>query len=343
MPGRSTGLEKESGRAKVSTSGRFIAQDSKRWSARPPKRWETIMSKHRKFRVLIGATAVALVLVGCSSGTSTTPRSSTTTEAPTSTIPETTSTDTPATTTAPTTEAPATTTTATTTEAPTTAAADTEAPSAPTGLVCLGAGGGSGEVALEWDAPAADEGVTTVRIYVKEPGGSFTRIEKRTAPDELLEVTPTRWRADAYPVWPEAAVEVAVTHGDAAGNESGWNPIDVYDAYNAAPCDSGVPVAPTILAALRGAGSLEVDLRVEASAIDIVSWNVSVDQGSGFVPLSILAVSDAGTPGQVSITVGEVDWTASATYRVTASDGHGNTSSAGERSCGPISPGDVAC
>jgi hypothetical protein len=297
------------------------------------------MSSHQNFRVLIGATAIALVSVGCSSSTSTTPGSSTTTEAPSSTIPETTTTDAPATTAAPTTEVPATTIAPTTT----TVAADTEVPSAPTGLVCLGGGGGSGEVALEWDAPAADEGVTTVRIYLKEPGGSFTRIEKRAAPDELLEVTPTRWRVHAYPVWPDAAVEVAVTHGDAAGNESGWNPIDVYYEYSGAPCDSGVPVAPTILAALRGAGSLEVDLRVEVPATDIVSWNVSVDQGSGFVPLSILAVSDADTPGEVWIGVGEVDWTASATYRVTATDGHGNTSSAGERSCTPISPGDVAC
>ncbi len=232
-----------------------------------------------------------------------------------------------------------TTTSSTTTTTTTTEPADTEAPSAPTGVVC-DTGGGSGEITLSWDEPPAEEGVTTVRVYQKEEGGSFERIHRFDVPDELLPPDGARWRADAL-IASDGLVQMAVTHGDAAGNESGWHPIDVaYFPYPTGPCWP-IPM-PTVLAAVRGAGSLEVDLTVEAQS-PVADWSVTVDQGSGFVPLTVLGLQDGAAAYEKIITVMTVDWTLPATYRVVAVDSLGYSSAPGERVCGPISPGDIAC
>ena len=182
-----------------------------------------------------------------------------------------------------------------------------------------------------------------MRVYVKEEGGSFTRLDKFEVSDPRLSSSGGRWGFVAYPVWAGAPVEIAVTHGDSAGNESGWNPIEAYITIPDGSCNSGPPPEPAVLAATRSGGSLEVDLRVDMPALDVVDWSVTVDQGSGFVPLTVLTVQAGSSPSERILIVMEVDWSLPATYRVVAVDAHGNSSAAGERVCGPISPGDVAC
>jgi len=177
----------------------------------------------RPNRVLMLAFAVlSLALTACGgSDDSASPADTTTTEVTTTTEAEVTTTEAPATT-APTTEAPA-----------TTEAADTTPPDAPTGVACLGVGGGSGEIQLSFDAPADPSDVDTIRVYVDE-GSGFQRIVK-TPIDGSPATMGTVWDLDTsgaatwtigvYPVGGE--VDVAITFADAAGNESGWNPISV--------------------------------------------------------------------------------------------------------------------
>lgn len=219
--------------------------------------------------------------------------------------------------------------------------ADTEAPEAPSGLVCL-PGGGSGEVTLEWSAPADPDDVATVQIYLSEDGGSFTRIHTYTQ-DQLLVAEGSTWTANVYPVPYGLPLELAVTYDDAAGNESGWNPVDAFVPFGAGPCNTGEPDTPTIVSATRGAGSGEVRLTVEIDATDIIDWAVEVDQGSDWFTITSYLV-DNSVSGQVGIDIWPLDWTLPATYRVVAIDHHGNGSAAGFRECAtPISPGDVAC
>ena len=45
-----------------------------------------------------------------------------------------------------------------------------------------------------------------------------------------------QWWAVAWPVPTGVTVQMAVTVGDAAGNESGWNPIGVFYEFGAGPC-----------------------------------------------------------------------------------------------------------
>ncbi|MEM7143074.1 MAG: hypothetical protein AAF548_18780 [Actinomycetota bacterium] len=263
-----------------------------------------------------------------------------TTESITTTVAPTTTTVAPTTTEAATTTS--TSTSSTTTAAPTTSGApDTDAPSAPTGLTCL-SGGGSGELTIQFDAPADSTDVATVQTYVREPGGSFARINTFTVA-ELLDSEGPRWTTNLFPAPVATPIDVAVTFDDAAGNESGWNPIDAYYAYGAGPCEAGPPPAPSVDGALRGAGSTEVDLQLAGAATDVVDWIVTVDQGDGFAPVGVLTSSDLGG-GAWSVTIAPLDWTLPATYRVVAVDAHGQSSAAGERDCPvPISPGDVAC
>ena len=230
-----------------------------------------------------------------------------------------------------TTEAPA-----TTTEAP-----DTEPPASPDGLVCS-AGGGSGEVTLSWSAPADPTDIATVQIYLREGGGSFTRIHTYTQ-DQLLSADGATWVANVFPVPFGSPFELAVTYDDAAENESGWNPIDAWSPFAGGPCEQGAPDAPVINGAFRGAGSLEVTLDVSVAATDIVDWSAQIDQGSGYVAVNVIAVQDRGA-GDYFVTIAETDWTLPATYRLAAIDAHGFSSGNGERDCPtPISPGDVAC
>jgi hypothetical protein len=148
--------------------------------------------------------------------------SSTTTAPPTTTVPETT------------TVPPVTVTT--TTSLP----FDAEPPQAPTGLECLGLGGGSGEVILAFDAPSDPTDIETIRVYVDERSG-FQRVAKTTtdgAPASIgsvwdLDTTdPTTWSMGVYPVPNFVEISIAVTFGDAAGNESGWNPITVTPTFD---------------------------------------------------------------------------------------------------------------
>lgn len=137
----------------------------------------------------------------------------------------------------PSTEPPSTTAAPEPTEAPattapeTTEAVDTEAPPAPTGLDCPGPGGGSGEIILQFDAPADPSDVDTIRVYVND-GSGFGRIVNTPIDGspatlgtvwELVTSGSAIWTIGVAPVYGE--VEVAVTFADAAGNESGWYPI----------------------------------------------------------------------------------------------------------------------
>ena len=112
---------------------------------------------------------------------------------------------------------------------------DDEPPEAPTGLVCLGMGGGSMEVLLAFDAPSDPTDIETIRVYVDE-GSGFQRVAKTTidgSPASLGSVfdlnttDPTTWSMGVFPVPDGAEIGIAVTFGDAAGNESGWYPITV--------------------------------------------------------------------------------------------------------------------
>lgn len=196
---------------------------------------------------------------------------------------------------------------------------------------------------LEWDEPAAPADVATIQIYMSEDGGPFARLHTYSQ-DQLLAPGPGTWRANTFPVAFGVPIELAVTYDDEAGNESGWNPVDAWVPFAGASCNSGAPATPTIVSAQRGAGSLEVDLLVEASAPDIASWSAEIDQGSGFAGLTVLGTQAGPAADQVWVTVMSVDWTQSAIYRVRATDHHGQTSAAGSRDCPiPISPGDVVC
>ena len=117
---------------------------------------------------------------------------------------------------------------------------DDEPPQAPTGLECLGLGGGSGEVILALDAPSDPTDIETIRVYVDE-GSGFQRVAKTTtdgAPASVgsvwdLDTTdPTTWSMGVYPVPNFVEISIAVTFGDAAGNESGWNPITVTPTFD---------------------------------------------------------------------------------------------------------------
>ena len=191
---------------------------------------------NRAFRVL--ATAVVVLFVAaCSNsddtsaeGDGTVEEASSTTASPTTTDPPLTTTESSTTTIPETTTVPPVTVT-TTTSLP----HDDEPPEAPTGLVCLGIGGGSMEVLLAFDAPSEPADIETIRVYVDE-GSGFQRVAKTTidgSPASLGSVfdlnttDPTTWSMGVYPVPNAAEIGIAVTFGDAAGNESGWYPITV--------------------------------------------------------------------------------------------------------------------
>ena len=306
---------------------------------------------NRPSRPLSAALAVLVIAGACSSNnesadepipTSSTivedeVESTTTAEAPTESAEPTTTTAAPTTTVAPATTVAPTTTAPTTT----TAAADDEAPAAPSGLVCS-PGGGSGEVTLSWDAPADPADIATVQIYLREAGGSFSRIHTYT-PDRLLTADGATWRANVFPVPFGEPIDLAVTYDDAAENESGWNPIDAWSPFAGGPCEQGAPATPVIDGAFRGAGSLEVTLDVSGVATDVNDWSAQLDQGAGFVSVGVVSVEDRGA-GDFFVTIAPTDWTLGATYRLVAIDAHGFSSGTAERICPtPISPGDVAC
>lgn len=111
---------------------------------------------------------------------------------------------------------------------------DDVAPPAPENVTCA-PGGGSQEVLLEWDAPSDPDDIVDVRLYVND-GSGFARLDEFTVDSGQVMISSTRWSAVAYPVPVSTQVQMAVTFGDAAGNESGWNPIDVFYEYSGADC-----------------------------------------------------------------------------------------------------------
>lgn len=194
-------------------------------------------------RVLVAVASAVLTfgLAACGSGDDAAPTPpSTTTSTTSTTIEATTSTASATTTRPPTTTFTASSTTtsptSTTTEVvpASSVASDTEAPAAPTNVTCA-PGGGSQEVLLEWDAPADPADIVDVRLYVND-GSGFVRTNKFTIDSGQVLISSTRWSAVAYPVPVATHVSMAVTVGDEAGNESGWNPIDVYYEYSGADC-----------------------------------------------------------------------------------------------------------
>lgn len=203
---------------------------------------------NRITRLLVSITALAVLASACGGADDEAAEAPSTTEAPVTSDAEgdgesTETGDSPTTSAAPTTtEAPATTTEAptTTSSTTTTEAPDTNPPAAPTGLECLGLGGGSGEVILAFDAPSDPTDIETIRVYVDE-GSGFQRVAKTTtdgAPASVgsvwdLDTTdPTTWSMGVYPVPNFVEISIAVTFGDAAGNESGWNPITVTPTFD---------------------------------------------------------------------------------------------------------------
>ena len=191
---------------------------------------------NRAFRTLVAAVAV-LCVAGCSSSGDTSAEGAGTAEAASSTTASPTTTDMPSTTTESSTATiPETTTVPPVTVTTTTSLPhDDEPPEAPTGLVCLGMGGGSMEVLLAFDAPSDPADIQTIRVYVDE-GSGFQRVAKTTidgSPASLGSVfdlnttDPTTWSMGVFPVPDGAEIGIAVTFGDAAGNESGWYPITV--------------------------------------------------------------------------------------------------------------------
>ena len=88
---------------------------------------------------------------------------------------------------------------------------------------------------LAFDAPSDPTDIETIRVYVDE-GSGFQRVAKTTidgSPASLGSVfdlnttDPTTWSMGVFPVPDGAEIGIAVTFGDAAGNESGWYPITV--------------------------------------------------------------------------------------------------------------------
>ncbi|MEM8707514.1 MAG: hypothetical protein AAGE98_13705 [Actinomycetota bacterium] len=202
-------------------------------------------------------------------------------------------------------------------------------------------GAGSSELSISWDAPPADDEVTTVRVYQAEPGAGFQRVARLEVGDPDLTTGDTTWEAYVEGVsWFEPRA-LAVTHGDAAGNESGWNPIDFWVSLTPPSCNTGAPDTPVIMSAQRGGGSGEIDLVVTVDAADVVDWQAEVDQGTGFVAGDVLLVDSTGASEYV-VTLQNVDTTVPASFRVRAIDAHGNPSVAGERTCPElIGVGDV--
>jgi len=224
-------------------------------------------------------------------------------------------------------------------------AADTTPPSAPTNVLCS-AGGGSGEFDLSWDAPADSSDIAGVKIYVSDNGGPFNRLRKLALSDGFVDTNRAggaRWAATAFPVPSSTPIELAVTTYDLADNESGWNPVDAYMAHAASSCNSGPPPALADVGIHTGAGSGEMDIRFLAPALDIASYSVSADQGSGMAPLEVMGVSDAATAGYKWMTVMIVNWSLSSTYRIWSTDFHGNDSPVFERTCPPMMAFDDVC
>lgn len=194
------------------------------------------MSRANRTLSMLAAAAALVSFSACSSSDDTQAEQARSADVVPSTTASPTTTDTPPTTTVlPTTTVPETTTVPPTTAAP----ADDEPPQAPTGVVCLGVGGGSGEVLLAFDAPSDPTDIETIRVYVDE-GSGFQRVVKTTidgAPASMgsvwdLDTTdPTTWSMGIYPVPTFAEIGIAVTFGDAAGNESGWYPITVTPTF----------------------------------------------------------------------------------------------------------------
>jgi len=257
----------------------------------------------------------------------------TTTQAPTTTPSSTTAapadTATPATTTA------STTTVATaTTDAPaTTESVDETPPTPPTNMACGGAGG-SGEFSLSWEAPPDVTDITGVKVYLSESGGPFNRIHKFPLDAGAVGTTGPRWDVVAYPMPGGVPIELAVTHYDAAGNESGWYPIDAYYAGAGGNCWSGAPDAPVIQSVDGSAGSGEASLVITPPAPDVVSYRVWADSGDGMTELTILYMQDApSSPGDVMVDTYPTEWSMATTFRVVAVDAHGHESTPTDRSC----------
>ena len=127
-----------------------------------------------------------------------------------------------------------TTATPTTTAAPTTTEEiDTEPPSAPTNLACGGFSGGSGEFTVVFDAPPDPSDIDTIRVYTDQ-GSGFERVVKTPIDGspatfglviDLQTDDPVSWSIYFYSDSLGAGTfGVALTFGDAAGNESGWYP-----------------------------------------------------------------------------------------------------------------------
>ena len=92
---------------------------------------------------------------------------------------------------------------------------------------------------LAFDAPSDPTDIETIRVYVDE-GSGFQRVVKQRpmVPQRRWAVfgsdttDPTTWSMGVYPVPNFVEISIAVTFGDAAGNESGWNPITVTPTFD---------------------------------------------------------------------------------------------------------------
>ncbi len=227
-------------------------------------------------------------------------------------------------------------TTTTTTEPP-----DTEPPAAPTNVSCI-PGAGSGELTVEWDAPAEIDGEIEVAgywVYVASIGSGLERVERVVLSDaETIDTTSDRWSATVYPIPVSGSIDVAVTALDAADNESGWYPIDAYYLAGTPSCHTGPPTAPTVVGIYRAAGSGEIDVIVSPPAPDVVEYRISADiDGAGMAPLDVTIVGPSSiSPPNTRVTATFTNWSVPVVYRVVAIDAHGHVSAPTDRSCPPI-------
>jgi len=215
---------------------------------------------------------------------------------------------------------------------------DQTPPAAPTNLVCT-PGGGSGEFGLEWDAPADPADVAGVKVYLSESGGQFNRIRKLPMSDGQIDTSlagGTRWEVVVFPMPEAVPIDLAVSVYDSAGNESGWDTIDAFFAGAIGPCYSGPPAAPTDFTIDNGGGSGEIVLVINSPIGDVASYSMSVDQGSGVQELTSSGMQYIPSTGHTQVVFMWVDWSLPGTYRIFATDAHGNDSPVVERSCPPL-------
>lgn len=224
--------------------------------------------------------------------------------------------------------------TSTSTEAGTTTTVDADAPTPPSDVTCTATSTTS--VSVSWAAPVAEEDVVRYKLYVDAGDGPF--VQRGTVEvDEAAGASadPERHAATVAQVPVATPVDIAVTAFDASGNESGWNPVGIWYLGNGGSCNAGAPSEVSSATISRGAGSSEVNMTFLATAEDIESYDVAVNQAGG-AP-SVVLIQPAGQ--SVAVVIGGIDYDAPFSIDVTAIDFHGNASATASFPCDSLAAG----